>query len=119
MPKFLLLAFFLFNSLSSLFAQSFDIVGIVEPSQNYICSKQKLVFAIQKNGTFDTNNKFTLQLVNNQNKVVLNLDTKDSAGFILSNLPDFTQYPTIFDFEGNTSSFLFRFQMVSSSPCLS
>lgn len=117
MRKFLLLAFFLFNSFSSfLFAQSFDIVGIVEPSQNYICSKQKIVLAIQKNGTFDANNKFTLQLLNNQNKIVLNLDTKDSSGFLVTYLPDFAQYPSVFDYEGNTSSFLFRFQMLSSSP---
>ncbi|MDI9863368.1 T9SS type A sorting domain-containing protein [Flectobacillus sp. DC10W] len=117
MRKFLLIQLFIFGCFLQGFSQTVTITRIVQPTSSNICSGSKFIIAYQKTGNFNSDNKFKLQFTDSYNtsKVLVDIDTKDSSGYLVGTFPDFQQIPGLSNFLYNSYNYV-KIQIASTSP---
>ena len=83
----LLLIYFAYNA--KVYSQTPEIIfsGLKSPQNGVICAGQKFTAIFNTRGSFYTGNKFSLQIATWGGSVILNLDTKDSSGFLVGEYP--------------------------------
>ncbi len=91
MRKFLLIQLFIFGCFLQVFSQSLVMTKMLQPAQSTLCAGAKFIIAYQKTGNFNSDNKINLQFVDyySSSRVILNIDTKDSSGYLVGVFPDF------------------------------
>lgn len=97
MRKFLLIQLFIFGCFLQGFSQSLVMTKMLQPAQSTLCAGTKFIIAYQKTGNFNSDNKINLQFVDyySSSRVILNIDTKDSSGYLVGVFPDFLRIPEL------------------------
>lgn len=113
----LLVQLFLFSCFLPVFSQTATITKFVEPTSSNFCSGSKFIIAYQKTGQFNSDNKFKLQIVDpyNTGKVLIDIDTKDSSGYLVGKFPDFLQISGLSNFLYSSYNYI-KVQLASTSP---
>ncbi|MDI9881563.1 T9SS type A sorting domain-containing protein [Flectobacillus longus] len=118
MRKFLLIQLFIFGCFLQVFSQTVTITRIVQPTSTNFCSGGRFIIAYKKTGEFNSDNKFKLQLVDSYStsKVLVDIDTKDSSGYLVGTFPDFQQISGLSSYLDNSYYSNVMLQIASTSP---
>lgn len=120
MRKLLFTQLLIFSCFLQVFSQSLVLTKMLQPTQSNLCAGAKFIIAYQKTGNFNSDNKFKLQLVDSYStsKVLVDIDTKDSSGYLVGTFPDFQQISGLSNFLYNSYNYV-KVQIASTSPVVS
>jgi len=119
MRKFLFTQLLLLGCFLQVFSQSLVMTKMLQPTQSTLCAGAKFIIAYQKKGDFNSDNKIKLQLINyyDSSKVLVDIDTKDSSGYLVGAFPDFQQIPEFSNSLSNSYGSILL-QIASTSPAV-
>ena len=119
MRKFLFTQLLLLGCFLQVFSQTVTFKRIVQPTSTNFCSGGKFILSYQKTGNFNSDNKFKVQLTDyfQPNKVLVDIDTKDSSGYLVGTFPDFQQISKLSDYLYKRTNYNYvRIQIATTSP---